>query len=270
MELRGAHVLLTGASGGIGAAMAEAFASVGARLSLAARSKDVLDDLASRLDGKAFVVDLSEPDQVDGLIGRVESEAGPIDVLVNNAGVATSEFFGEVDPDVIRRLARVNFEAPMLLTRNVLPGMIERNRGHLVFTGSLAGTGGFPGLAAYGASKAGLSNFEAALRIELRDTAVGTTVLAPGPVDTAMYDDLLDSSYLDGVIKRLDLFRLIPRKSPAMVAERAVAAVAAERNLVAIPRRLTVNHWLREVPTTLTKLVLTGVDVGPGSNTDHR
>ena len=262
MELKGAHVLVTGGSRGIGAALAQEFARVGARVSLTARSTDAIDSLALQLGGRAFTADLLDSGAVDRLIGDVEEAAGPIDVLVNNAGLEGHAWFHESDDESNRRVIRLNLEAPIVLTRNVLPGMIERGRGHLVFSSSLAGTGGFPGLAVYGATKAGLTNFVAALRMELAGTGINTTVVAPGPVDTDMWDALESDNELDPMLARLRALQLIPKKSPEMLAKRSIKAIKADRRHVRVPRRLAGNHWLREAPTRLTEAMLSGVDVG--------
>lgn len=262
MELQGAHVLVTGGSRGIGAALAKEFAKSGAKVSLTARTTDAIESLAAELGGHAFPADLLDPASVDGLIDRVEAEAGPIDVLVNNAGLEGHGWFHELDVDTARRVLHLNLEAPIVLTRNVLPGMIERGRGHLVFTSSLAGTGGFPGLAVYGATKAGLTNFVAALRMELAGTGINTTVVAPGPVDTDMWDTIEGDNELDPMLHRLRTLQLIPTKSPEMLAKRSIAAVKADRRHVRVPRRLASNHWLREAPTRLTETLLSGVTVG--------
>ncbi|MEM7274049.1 MAG: SDR family NAD(P)-dependent oxidoreductase [Actinomycetota bacterium] len=263
MDLNGAHVVITGASRGIGAAMAKAFAAAGANLSLAARSADGLASVADPIGGRVFPVDLLDQDQTEGLVERIEAEAGPIDVLVNNAGVEGTSLVHKVDVDMVRRIARLNLEAPMVLTRQVLPGMLERNRGHLVFTSSLAGTSGFPGLASYGATKAGISNYAAALRLELRDTEIGTTVVAPGPVDTDMWDDVEAAGDIAPVLKRLRLFQLIPIRTPDYLAERTAAAVTGNHRHVRTPRRLNSNHWFREAPSRINEWLMTGVDVGP-------
>lgn len=263
MDLQNAHVLVTGASRGIGAAMARRFSRAGARLSVVARSKPGLDLLVDELDASAFVADLLEPEQVDDLIPRVESEVGPIDVLINNAGLATTAWHNDTDPADIRSIVQLNLEAPLVLTRAALPGMLERRSGHLVFTSSLAGTGGFPGLATYGATKAGLMNFVAALRMELKDTPLGTTVVAPGPIGTDMWQQVEDEEGMGPMIKRLRQAQVIPEKSPDYLAKRTVAAVTAGRRHVRTPRRLSTSFWFREVPTRLTETVLTGVPTGP-------
>ena len=260
-----AHVLITGASRGIGAAMAAAFASAGARVSMAARSLDALTDVAAPFGGLVHQVDLTDPAQTDDLIDRVQDKAGPIDVLVNNAGIEEAALFHEVDVDLVRTVSRLNLEAPMVLTRQVLPTMIERDQGHLVFTSSLAGTAGFPGLAAYGATKAGLLNFAAALRIELRDTDIDLTVVSPGPVDTDMWDAVGSAPGLESVLDRLNMLKLLPIATPTKVAERTVEAVRFGRRHVRTPRRLAPNFWLREAASRTTELLLRGVDVGPNS-----
>ena len=262
MELNGAHVLITGGSRGIGAALAREFAGAGATVSLTARTTAAIEALATELGGRAFTADLLDPASVDSLIERVEAEAGPIDVLVNNAGIEGHAWFHEADPDEARSVIRLNLEAPIVLTRAVLPGMIERSRGHIVVVSSLAGTGGFPGLAVYGATKAGLSNFIAALRMELAGTGINTTVVAPGPVDTDMWDDIEGDHELEPMLARLRKLQLIPTKKPEMLARRSIKAIKADRRHVRVPRRLISNHLLREAPTRLTELLLSGVPVG--------
>ncbi len=263
MKLDGAHVLVTGASRGIGAAMAQRFAAAGARVSVAARSANDLEALAREIDGTPFTIDLLDVDAVDTFIATVEEQVGPIDVLVNNAGLASTAFLHNLDPEMIRATARLNLETPMVLTRNVLPGMLQRGRGHLVYTASLAGTGGFPGLTSYGATKAGLLNFVAALRMELKDTSLKTTVVAPGPIDTDMWEQVEQEPGLEPMLRRLGRLQLIPSKSTDYIAKRTVAAVEAEKRHVRTPRRLVTSFLLREAPTRITEAVLTGVPTGP-------
>ena len=259
MDLKGKHVLITGASRGIGEATARCFAKCGARVSLAARSVDALAALATELRGVAFAVDLLDPTAVDELVPRVEQEMGPIDVLVNNAGLESSQWLAQEDPQWIRDVVRVNLEAPLVLTRAVLPGMLARGRGAVVFTSSLAGTAGFPGMSVYSATKAGLNNAAAALRLELRDTPVTVTLVAPGPVDTRMWTTLEEQTAFDPMLRRLNALHLIPKKSPTLIAKRTVRAVTNERRHVRTPRRQSVTFWLGEAPQRLTELLLTRV-----------
>jgi len=259
MQLRGAHVLITGASRGIGAALAHRFAGEGARVSLVARSADAIGQLAEQLGGRAFPADLLVPEEVDGLIERVEAEAGPVDVLVNNAGLESTRWLAVEPNETIRDVVRLNLEAPMVLTRAVLPGMLQRERGSLVFLSSLAGTSGFPGMSVYSGTKAGINNFVGALRLELRDTPVRATVVAPGPVDTQMWDTLEDADQFAHVLRRLNGLHVIPKKSPEYIAKRAVSAVAAGRRHVRTPRRLSAAFWLGETPRRVTELLLARV-----------
>ncbi len=259
MKVSGANVLVTGGSRGIGAALATEFAAKGASVCVVARSADALARVASDIEGTAIAADLLDPAQVDGLAARVADEFGEVDILVNNAGLDAPGAFLAVDPADLRDVVRVNLEASIMLTRAFLPGMVERNRGHLVYVSSLAGTAGFPSLATYCATKAGLNNFAAAMRLELNTTDIATTLVAPGPVDTEMWDGLERDDYNTDLLKRLRLLQTIPKTTPAKVARRAVAAVEADRRHVRHPRRLSVNFWLGESPRRLTELLLTGV-----------
>ncbi len=263
MELNGAHVVVTGGSRGIGAAMARELATKGATVTLVARSAGAISSLADELGGHAVPADLLDRSQVDELIPKIEAEIGDIDILINNAGLETTSFFHQVPTDEIRDLSVLNLETPMVLTRAALPGMLARNHGHFVFTSSLAGTGGFPGLTVYGATKAGLSNFVAGLRMELKDTNIHSTVVAPGPVDTQMWDNLEEASDFDAMLKRLRQFQLIPKKTPEYIAKHTVAAIESNRRHVRTPRRLATNGMLREAPTRITETILKGVTLGP-------
>ena len=264
MDLSGKHVVITGGSRGIGAAMARAFALKGARLTLVARSEDSLRSVAAEVMGAAVVADLSDESVVDTLVERIEREHGPIDVLVNNAGLDTSTPYAVEDPREIRAVARLNLETPMLLTRHVLPGMIERNSGHLVFVSSLAGTAGFPGMSAYCGTKAGIFNFTQALRRELKSTNVNITVLSPGPVDTQMWDHVEDSvPSVQRVVRRFQRLQLIPTARPDDIARRTVEAVRTDKSYVRDPRRLSINFWLNAAPTRISNAAAIGVRFDP-------
>lgn len=242
--------------------MARSFAAAGAQVSVAARTADVLKTLADEVGGQAFEVDLLDQEQTEGLIDRAELQVGPIDVLVNNAGMGPTSFITNSDVTEITNTTRLNLEAPMILTHKVLPGMLARGRGHIVVTSSLAGTGGFPGLSIYGATKAGLTNFIASLRMELKGTPVKTTVVAPGPIQTDMWDDLEESQDTAPTLKRFRRLRLIPVESADNLGDQTVKAVIAGRRHVRTPRRLQANHWLREVPSRMTEIGLTGAKTG--------
>jgi short chain dehydrogenase len=154
MNLRGKRVLITGASRGIGESLAYTFAGAGATVALVARSKDAILALASELRGTAHPADLSDPTQVANLVSQVEVEAGPIDVLVNNAGSGVPGSFVDPSHDDLREVTQINYLAPAELCRQAIPRMLERGGGHIVNVSSLAAIAVFPGLVTYSASKA--------------------------------------------------------------------------------------------------------------------
>ncbi len=187
MDITGRRVLITGASRGIGRALAEGFRKEGAELALVARSAGPLQELADQLGGKAYPSDLSDPAQVEGLIERIEAD-GPIDVLVNNAGISNIGYVLDQKTADIEALFRTNTLTPIHLCQQAIPRMLERGRGHVVNMASVAAVVTPPGLVHYGASKAGLAHYTAGLRLELKDLPVGLTVVQIGSTDTEMDD----------------------------------------------------------------------------------
>jgi short-subunit dehydrogenase len=181
MEVRDAKVLLTGASGGIGPAIARALAARGARLVLSGRRGDVLSDLAGDVGAEVLVSDLAEPDAPE----RLADEAGDVDVLVSNAALPADGRVDDYAPDQIDRALNVNLRAPIFLARALVPGMVARRRGHVVLMSSIGGIATTPGSALYSATKFGLRGFGLALRQDLRGTGVGVTVIHPAFVDEA-------------------------------------------------------------------------------------
>ncbi|HEU5160668.1 MAG TPA: SDR family NAD(P)-dependent oxidoreductase [Streptosporangiaceae bacterium] len=182
MRISGATVLITGASSGIGAATAHAVAAAGGRPVLTGRNAERLAAVAAQTGGVSFVADVTERVDVDTEV------AGPVDVLVNNAGVGWAGPFGEMTEADIERLIAVNLTAPIRLTRALVPGMVERGRGHIVFVASIAGATGVRHEAVYSATKAGLIYFADSLRYELAGSGVGVSVVLPGVVDTPFFD----------------------------------------------------------------------------------
>ena len=260
MELSGANVVVTGASQGIGREIAEQFAAKGANVLVVARSTGKLEELASQIGGRALTADLATADGVDGLVGRCLDVLGHIDVWVNNAGIETNDAFLHVDPAEIRMLARLNFEAPLMLTRAVAAHMVARGRGHIVQMSSVAGAIPFPGLTAYAGSKAGLTNFTESLRLELAGSGVGLTVVAPGPVDTEMWDRLdTGDGYQAPALKRFKRLLFLPKLTSAKVAQRTVDAVESGKAHVRLPKRYGAFHVLNNAPRRLATTSLAGV-----------
>lgn len=264
MLVRGMHVVVTGGSRGIGEAMARDFAARGARVTVVARSEESLRRVAGEIGGNAVVADLSDDRVVDTLIESIERDHGPVDILVNNAGLETNTPFAVEDPREIRTVSRLNLETPMMLSRHVLPGMLQRGRGHLVFVSSLAGTAGFPGMSVYCGTKAGILNFFSSLRRELKHTPVGMTVLSPGPVDTQMWDTIEESvPTVMKVVRRFETLHLIPKADAGDIARRTVSAVEKDRPYVRDPKRLSTNFWFNMAPTRIANACLAGIRFDP-------
>jgi uncharacterized protein len=176
VNIDGARTLITGATGGLGHAIARSVAAAGGVPVLTGRRADVLDALAAEVGGPAIVADLSAPGGVDDLVTRT----GRVDVAIVNAALpATGELMG-FEPVEIERALRVNLTAPILLARALVPAMAERGRGHLVLVSSIAGKVATPNAALYTATKFGLRGFGLALRQEMRPAGVGVSVVSPG------------------------------------------------------------------------------------------
>lgn len=184
MRLEGKTVLLTGATGGLGRAMAEALAGRGATLVLSSRKPEELDALARDLPGdghRRIVSDLAEA----GAAERLAEEAGEIDVVIANAGLGANARIEEFSGEEIARVVTVNLEAPMRLVRAYVPQMRERRAGHVVLVSSLAGKAATAKTALYTATKAGLRGFGLALRQDLARDGVGVSIVCPGFVAEA-------------------------------------------------------------------------------------
>lgn len=259
MDLRGKRVLVTGASRGIGEATARAFVGAGAAVALVARSKDAIERLAEDLGGSAHYVDLSDSSQVAGLIARLEAEGGPIDVLVNNAGVESTDSLWGAPDDELARVTQVNYLAPAELCRQAIPLMLRRGGGHIVNVSSVAGSVVFPGLVTYAASKAALSHFTAGLRADLRGLPIGTTLVELGPVPTDMLANTKNFAPTDQSFRRFYRTHLtvdVPRET---VARKVVDAVHNGRKHVRVPKRNAVFPMIAEIPRRTAELLLTGV-----------
>jgi short-subunit dehydrogenase len=184
VKLDGRTVLLTGATGGLGRAIANALADRGATLVLSSRKADELEELARSLPGEGHrtaVADLA----VDGAAERLASGAGEVDVLVANAGVSGTGRLSDFTEKQLAQTVRVNLEAPIRLARMLAPTMAERGEGHLVFIASLAGKAASPRSSLYNATKFGLRGFALALRTDLAGSGVGVSVISPGFVREA-------------------------------------------------------------------------------------
>jgi short-subunit dehydrogenase len=181
MELRGARTLVTGATGGLGAAIARACAHRGAKVIVAGRRQEPLDALAQELGAESVVADLTNRDDVARLVDAVRE----LDVLVSNAALPGGGKVDTFSVEEIDRALEVNLRAPVVLTRHFTPGMVRRGRGHFVLVSSLAAAFPTPGLAIYNATKTALASYGLSLRGELAPHGVGVSIVYPGPIRDA-------------------------------------------------------------------------------------
>jgi short-subunit dehydrogenase len=232
------HVAITGASSGIGEAVAREFGRAGASLSLIARRRDRLETLARSFDRCHVVAhDLSIPQRATEWIAAAEAALGPIDVLVNNAGVQIVGPTSETDPNGGDLLLCTNLLTPLRLTRAVLPQMLERGIGTIVDIASMAALAPTPGMSWYNASKAGIAAASEALRGELRGTGVHVVTVYPGIIETAMAHAAID------LARPSRLLALQPRGNVEVLARRIRLAVERRHARVIYPRMNALARW---------------------------
>lgn len=238
MELRGKTALLTGATGGLGRAIAQGLAERGAKVILSSRKPDELEQLRDRLPGEGHrfaVSDLAEPGAGTVLL----AEAGELDVLVANAALPASGKLDGYSSEQIQRALRVNLEAPVLMTHELLPRWLERDAGHFVFISSLNGKVATARSSLYSATKFGLRGFSLGLREDLRPTGVSASVVMPGTIrEAGMFAESGAKSprgagtsspeeVADGVVKAIERDRAEVEVAP--ITQRFLANFAARR-----------------------------------------
>jgi len=215
VQIAGSSVLLTGASGGIGHAIARALHARGAALTLSGRRASVLTPLATELGARALTADLSDRVAVERLL----DDAGDIEILVANAALPASGRLESFTVQEIDRALEVNLRAPIVLARALLPMMLERGRGHLLFVSSLAGKAPAPGASVYNASKAGVRGFASALRADLHGSGVGASAIFPGFIrDAGMFADA-----------HVELPSAVGTRTPEDVARAVISAIEHNR-----------------------------------------
>jgi short-subunit dehydrogenase len=232
MRLDGSVVLVTGASAGIGAAVAERLAAVGARIVVHGRDAERTGAVAARVDGVPVVGDLALPGAAAAVAAAALAVHGRIDVLVANAGLGWSGPFVQMRAEEIDHLVAVDLLAPLQLVNCLLPSMVERGSGHVALVGSIAGRTAVAGEAVYAATKAALDVFAESLRLEIRGSGVTVSLTIPGVVDTGFFS-----------ARGRPYDRKRPRPVPASAVARAlVDAIANDRAETWIP------GWLRVAP----------------------
>ena len=244
---RGLRVIVTGASSGLGAAVARALASEGHRIALVARRVDRLEEVAAevaRLGGTPFVVpaDLADPAESGRVVAEVVAPFGGLDGLVNNAGLGLPRYFAESDPRAIADQVAVNLAAPMLLARHALPELLA-SRGTIVNIGSAITAVANPILGAYGATKAGLASWNDALRREVRHRGVAVCHVDLGPIPTEFFDAVRLRSAPGapsplGIDPPTDgIYNALRDRPPALIEARLEVAARRVAGLLTRPRR---------------------------------
>ena len=244
MQLGGARALVTGATGGIGGAVARALHGRGASVVLSGRREPLLEELRASLGERAEVVavDLAERDGP----ARLAQSAGAVDVLVANAALPASGRVEDFEPEEIDRALDVNLRAPIQLTRALLPGMLERGRGHVVLVSSLSGKVGSPRSGIYSATKFGLRGFAAGLREDVEPRGIGVTVVFPGFVSGVGF-------FAESGVR---LPPWVGTRTPEQVAAAVVRGIERERAEVDVaPLGLRVGTRIAELaPITLARV----------------
>lgn len=243
MKVSDSVVLVTGASRGIGRAVAEAAARRGARVGLLARDEADLRETLEAIGGRGCVApaDVGDREAVVAAVARVADELGPVDVVVANAGIGQYGRFVDADPETLEQLVRVNVMGTFHTVGAVLPGMVERGRGHVVIVGSIAGRIGAPFEAAYSATKFAQTGFAEALGIELTGTGVGVSLISPGVIATDFFR-----------ARGHEYDRAFPRPiPPEKVAAAVVDAVEKEQAQRTVPRWLGPTVVMRHLAPAL-------------------
>ena len=259
MDIQGKIVVVTGASRGIGAEIAKEFAAAGATVVLSARTAEAIAVLAEEINGVAIPFDASKPEDVRGFVQKVENSVGEIDIFINNAGIEFTNLVEDISENEIEETIRVNLITPQVLTSALVPKMLERGSGHLVYTSSIAATSGNPGMSIYSSSKAGLTRFAESLRMELRYTPLNVTILHLGPVGTEMWGAIDTNPILERSIKRFTRLGFLAVADKRKVAKRTLKAVLKNKREVRLPRRMASNAILNGIGTRLFEALQTGI-----------
>lgn len=248
MQIQGSSVLVTGASGGLGTAIARDLKRRGASLVLTARNTELLDALAAELDAEVIVADLTDRGDVE----RVAARAASCDVLVANAGVGADPPFDELTEDDIDFSIDVNLRAPIVLSHSYATARIAAGKtGQIVLVGSLSGLAASPGTRMYNATKFGLRGFALSYRQELEGTGVGLSLVAPGFIrDAGMFHE-----------GGIDLPPGVRTKAPQDVADGVVTAITkSPAEVYVAPAELRLASTLATVAPGLSERVMKKLD----------
>jgi short-subunit dehydrogenase len=240
-KLNGKVALITGASMGIGEAIARVFAAEGARLALAARSKDKLESVAVSLPAGALAVpaDMTRPEEVRAMIARTVDHFGRIDILVNNAAVGMYASVADMRPDQVERLWATNWMGPVHAIQAVVPHMRRQGGGTIVNVSSVAGKVAFPWMATYCATKFALNALSTSLRMELRPDKIHVLIVCPGRVKTPF----TENAYKDFATRPLYPGGIAPER----VARAVLRGVHRGKREIVVPADNRILGWLRSL-----------------------
>lgn len=252
MNLSGAFALITGASSGIGAALARELAACGARVALVARSAPALHALAADLHGHAYPADLSDPAQVEALAGRVLTQHGAPDLIINSAGAGRWLYTEETSPAEAQAQMNAPYFAAFYTTRAFLPAMLARRSGWVVNINSPAARFPWPGATGYTAARWALQGFTEALRLDLRGTGLRVLSVACGKVATPYF------TTNPGTLERAPWLaeKLIPTLTPAAVARATVHGLRRQARAVIIPWQLRAFYLLHHLAPWLVEALI--------------
>lgn len=247
MDFTDQIVCITGASSGIGKQLAVDFANRGAKVIGCGRSierlKEVLKEVRQTSPASVMMgCDVSDPEQVHGMIGKVLADYGPVDILINNAGIGMRKPFHETDLATIEAIMRINYLGAVHCTHALLPSMIARRSGHIVNISSVAGHIGTLNMAAYCASKFAMNGWSESLYHELKPLGVKVSVVCPGPVHTGFSRDFSDSE---------------PKSPPSLfvgcgdVSQAVMTVIERKRFDLVMPRSLAAICWLKRLSPSL-------------------
>lgn len=191
-DLTGRTALVTGASGGIGSAIAKSLSEAGAKVVLSGTRENVLEEVKATLSGEAAIVtaNLSDPDSVDSLVGRAEEALGPLDILVANAGITRDGLLMRMKDEDWNDVLNINLGSYYRLTKSAMRGMMKRRHGRIIGITSVVGVMGNPGQANYCASKAGMIGFTKSVAQEVGSRGITVNCVAPGFIQSPMTDGL--------------------------------------------------------------------------------
>ena len=208
-DLTGRTALVTGASGGIGRAIAQALSEAGAKVALSGTRENVLEEVAGTLKGESAIVpcNLSDAESVDGLVGRAEEAIGPLDILVANAGITRDKLLMQMKDDDWNDVLSVNLGSYFRLTKSCVRGMMKRRHGRIIGITSIVGVTGNPGQANYCASKAGMIGFTKSLAQEVASRGITANTIAPGFIESPM-TEVLPEKQKDALLGQIPAGRL--------------------------------------------------------------